>query len=140
MSEMPARKGTQSIERAALILREIATRGVAGGGLWDLADRCELDRGTTHRILGALVRKRLIEQRASDRRYFLGPLVFELSVTRFFVHKRRNRDPYRSAAAAAFSGRRGCDSRGSAARGGGRYRRSQCKAPGTARTGPVSAD
>lgn len=81
MSEMPARKGTQSIERAALVLREIATRGVAGGGLWDLADRCELDRGTTHRILGALVRERLIEQRASDRRYFLGPLVFELSVT-----------------------------------------------------------
>ena len=81
MSEMPARKGTQSIERAALILREIGTRGVAGGGLWDLADRCELDRGTTHRILGALVRERLIEQRASDRRYFLGPLVFELSVT-----------------------------------------------------------
>ena len=84
MKANSGRTGSQSIERAALVLREVATRGAAGWGLWDLADRCGLDRGTTHRILAALVRERLVAQRASDRRYFLGPLVFELSVTQIW--------------------------------------------------------
>src|SRR5690606_17168326 len=35
----------------------------------------------THRILTCLVRERVIHQRKSDRHYFLGPVIFELSVT-----------------------------------------------------------
>ncbi len=76
----PARSGTQSIERAVTLLRVIAERGRFGWGLWDLAARCGLNRATTHRILGCLLRERLVSQRAVDRHYLPGPLVFELSL------------------------------------------------------------
>ena len=77
----PVRRGTQSIERAVLILREIATHGRFGWGLWDIAERCGLDRGTTHRILACLVREGLLQQRSQDRRYLPGPLLFELGLS-----------------------------------------------------------
>lgn len=74
------RTGTQSIERAILLLREIATHGKFGWGLWEIAERCGLDRGTTHRILACLVRERLLLQRRSNRHYVPGPLIFELGL------------------------------------------------------------
>ena len=74
------RSGTQSIERAMLMMRELANRGRFGWGMWDLAARCGLSRATTHRILACLVRERLVQQRGSDRHYLPGPLVFELSL------------------------------------------------------------
>lgn len=73
-----ARRGTQSIERAVRILREVAMRGGAGWELQELAARCEINRPTVHRILRCLVEERLVEQRISDKRYLLGPLNFEL--------------------------------------------------------------
>jgi len=75
------RRGTQSIERAVTILREIATRNRFGWGLWDIAERCELDRSTTHRILACLVQEGLLQQREEDRHYLPGPLLFELGVS-----------------------------------------------------------
>ena len=72
------RTGTQSIERAVHILREVAMRGSAGWELQELAARCELNRPTVHRILRCLVEEGLVEQRATDKRYLLGPLNFEL--------------------------------------------------------------
>ncbi len=75
------RHGTQSIERALLLLRKIASRGRFGWGLTHLARHAGLDRGTTHRILSCLVRERVVQQRDSDRLYHLGPLVFELGLT-----------------------------------------------------------
>jgi DNA-binding IclR family transcriptional regulator len=75
-----ARSGTQSIERAALLLRELALRGNAGWNLRDLALHCELDRATVHRMLKCLITERLVLQRA-DRRYMLGPMVFELGAS-----------------------------------------------------------
>ena len=72
--------GTQSIDRAVLVLKNLAARGAVGWRLLDLAQHCALDRSTTHRILGGLVRARLAAQR-SDRRYVAGPLVFELGVS-----------------------------------------------------------
>lgn len=75
-----ARSGTQSIERAVLVLRELAARGKFGWGLWDLAARCKLSRATTHRILACLIRERMAHQRDSDRHYLPGPLIFELSL------------------------------------------------------------
>lgn len=72
-------RGAQAVARAALILREISSRGRFGWRASDLAIRCGLDRGTTHRILSALVRERLVHQRASDRHYLPGPLIFEMS-------------------------------------------------------------
>jgi len=74
------RPGTQSIDRATRVLRNLAARGTVGWRLLDLAEHCRLDRSTTHRILGGLVRARLAAQR-DDRRYVAGPLVFELGVS-----------------------------------------------------------
>jgi DNA-binding IclR family transcriptional regulator len=74
------RTGTQTIERSAALLREIAARGRFGWRLLDLAERCQLDRGTTHRILQGLVRERLVQQRSRDRHYLPGRLLFELSL------------------------------------------------------------
>ena len=76
-----SRSGTQSIERAVQVLRELAARGRHGWGLWDLAARCGLSRATTHRILACLVRERLAQQRPGDRHYLPGPLIFELSLS-----------------------------------------------------------
>ena len=75
------RHGTQTIERAVVVLKALAARGNFGWRLSDLAARCELDRGTTHRIVACFIRERLARQRASDRRYLPGPLLFELGVS-----------------------------------------------------------
>lgn len=74
------RSGTQSLERGAQLLKELAARGTVGWRLSDLAKRCELDKGTAHRIMAFFVRERLARQRAGDRRYVPGPLLFELSL------------------------------------------------------------
>ncbi|MGE3925823.1 MAG: IclR family transcriptional regulator [Lautropia sp.] len=65
-----------------LLLRRIAMRGPAGCGLTDLAQRSDLDKGTTHRILSALVRGRLVERDPVTRAYRLGAMLFELSLGR----------------------------------------------------------
>jgi DNA-binding IclR family transcriptional regulator len=77
----PVRHGTQSLERAVLILRKLAERGPLGWRLLDLSAHCGIERTTAHRILAGLVRQRLAEQRPGDRRYVPGPLLFELSLS-----------------------------------------------------------
>jgi DNA-binding IclR family transcriptional regulator len=72
--------GTQSLERSAVLLKELASRGSVGWRLSDLALRCGLDKGTAHRIMAFFVRERLARQRAGDRRYVPGPLLFELAL------------------------------------------------------------
>ena len=74
-------RGTQSIERAVALLKELSARGTFGWRLSDLAAHCNLDKGTAHRILNCLQRERLVQQRESDRHYLPGPLLFELSLT-----------------------------------------------------------
>ena len=69
MTESDDRKGTQSIERATTLLREIASRPKAGWQLADLAARSNLGRSTAHRMLACLVRQRMVTQRSSDRHY-----------------------------------------------------------------------
>jgi DNA-binding IclR family transcriptional regulator len=76
-----SRSGTQSIERAVRVLTEVTARSRFGWRPTDLAARCGLDRGTTHRILGRLVRERLVQQRAVDGHYLPGPLLFELALS-----------------------------------------------------------
>ena len=53
LAEIPdsARSGTRSVERAILILREVANRGHLGWQLSDLAARCGLSKTTAHRLL-----------------------------------------------------------------------------------------
>ncbi len=79
--QIQKRFGTQTIERTFRIIREVAAHYHFGARLTDIAQRCELDKSTTQRVLAALVRERVIEQRSSDRRYFPGPLLFELGLT-----------------------------------------------------------
>jgi DNA-binding IclR family transcriptional regulator len=75
------RSGTQSIERTVLLLKELAARGEFGWRLLDLSAQCGLDRGTTHRLLACLIRERLVQQDPDNRRYFPGPLLFELGLS-----------------------------------------------------------
>jgi len=75
------RSGTQSIERAVTLLREISARGDFGWQLSDLAARCQLGKSTAHRMLVCLVRERLVRQRPSDRHYMPGPMLFELGLS-----------------------------------------------------------
>lgn len=75
------RPGTQSVERAVLLLKELAAHREFGWRLLDLSVQCGLDRGTTHRILTCLVRERLAQQHPAHRRYIPGPLLFELGLS-----------------------------------------------------------
>ncbi|WP_326538572.1 IclR family transcriptional regulator [Pseudorhodoferax sp.] len=74
----PERAGTQSLARGIKLLRTIATRPDFGWRLSDLAAACGQDKATVHRMLGCMVDERLVVQRASDRHYLPGPLMFEL--------------------------------------------------------------
>jgi DNA-binding IclR family transcriptional regulator len=76
-----SRSGTQTVERAARLLRELALNGAFGWRASDLAEHCGLDRATTQRLLACLTRERLAQQRPSDRRYLPGPLLFELGLS-----------------------------------------------------------
>jgi DNA-binding IclR family transcriptional regulator len=77
--DMPT--GTQSLSRSIRLLRVLATRGEIGWRLSDLAAACELDKSTAHRMLAALLKERLVQQRTGDRRYLPGPLLYELGLS-----------------------------------------------------------
>jgi DNA-binding IclR family transcriptional regulator len=62
-------EGAQSIRRALLLLRILASAEAAGLGLTEIARAAGLTRPTTHRLLGVLVSEGLIEQRPRTRRY-----------------------------------------------------------------------
>jgi DNA-binding IclR family transcriptional regulator len=79
--ETLARSGTQTIERAVGLLRYIATHHHTGCRLSTLAADCGLCKSTAHRILACLIREGLVLQRPSDRRYVLGPMLFELGLS-----------------------------------------------------------
>jgi DNA-binding IclR family transcriptional regulator len=73
--------GTQSIERALTLMREIAAHNRTGSRLLDLAHRTGLQRPTVHRMLKCLTLEDMVQQDADTHRYFLGPMVFELGLT-----------------------------------------------------------
>jgi DNA-binding IclR family transcriptional regulator len=78
--------GTQLLHRAATLLRLIAGSRQPGMRLKDLADRAELKRSTTHRILQGLIAEGLLTQHKSTHRYALGVLAYEIGLaasTRF---------------------------------------------------------
>jgi len=74
------RPGTRSLSRAIKLMRMVASRPQFGWRLSDLAAACELDRATVHRMLGCMIEERMVAQRASDRHYLPGPLMFELGL------------------------------------------------------------
>jgi DNA-binding IclR family transcriptional regulator len=73
--------GTQSIERALTLMREIAAHNRTGSRLLDLASRTGLQRPTVHRMLKCLTMEDMVQQDPDTHRYFLGPMVFELGLT-----------------------------------------------------------
>jgi DNA-binding IclR family transcriptional regulator len=73
--------GTQSIERALILMREIAAHNRTGTRLLDLASRTGLQRPTVHRMLKCLTLENMVQQDPESHRYFLGPMVFELGLT-----------------------------------------------------------
>lgn len=90
------RSGTQTIERAVALLREICLSGHSGGQLSELAARSGLRKSTAHRILTCLARERLVRQCPDNRHYLAGPMLFELGVSASperaeFQHTMRNR-------------------------------------------------
>ena len=74
------RTGTQSLGRGIKLMRVIASRPEFGWRLSDLAAACTQDKATVHRMLTCMVEERLVEQRASDRHYLPGPLMYELGL------------------------------------------------------------
>ena len=72
--------GTQSIRRAILLLRAIATRGPTGSRLLDLAKDSKLPGPTVHRILKCLMAENIVMQDPGTRGYLLGHLMFELGL------------------------------------------------------------
>jgi DNA-binding IclR family transcriptional regulator len=73
--------GTQSIQRAAAILRLLTSHHRTGLRLVDLYRKAGLERTTAHRILQGLIAERLVAQDKQTRRYFLGPFVHEMGLT-----------------------------------------------------------
>jgi DNA-binding IclR family transcriptional regulator len=73
--------GTQSIERALLLMREIAAHNRTGSRLLDLASRTGLQRPTVHRMLKCLTFENMVQQDPDTHRYYLGQMVFELGLT-----------------------------------------------------------
>ena len=74
------RAGTQSIQRAALLVRLIASRSGPGSRLADVVQHSQLERSTVRRMLKCLIEEGFVRQDADTRRYALGPLVFELGL------------------------------------------------------------
>ncbi len=75
-----SRGGTQSIERAAQVMRVIASRNSTGLRLVDISRFAKLERPTAHRILKCLIAEGMVKQDPETRRYSLGHLIFELGL------------------------------------------------------------
>ncbi len=74
-------RGTQTVSRAVTLMKAVAARPQQGWRLVDLAAHCGYDKSSAHRMLAGLVQARLIAQRASDRHYLPGALLFELGLS-----------------------------------------------------------
>ncbi|MHA7599890.1 IclR family transcriptional regulator [Alicycliphilus sp. T452] len=72
MSSSPSTSGTQSIDRAAAMLRRIAARHEHGVALRELVEGMGLDRTTAWRIASSLERQGLVARDARTRLYHLG--------------------------------------------------------------------
>jgi DNA-binding IclR family transcriptional regulator len=73
-----ARTGTQSVERAFALIKEIGAASANGVRVAALAGKMGLNRTTVYRLLKCLVAQCALRQDARAKRYFLGPLMLEL--------------------------------------------------------------
>lgn len=72
--------GTQSIDRAILLLKHVATHSSAGLTLAQAVRESGLAPPTAHRILTSLAAHGLVMQRPPKKAYFLGRLAYELGL------------------------------------------------------------
>ncbi|MDM0053566.1 IclR family transcriptional regulator [Variovorax sp. J22R115] len=72
--------GSQVVQRVALLMRLVAASQRSGLRLADLYRTAQLERPTAHRLLQALVAERLLRQDGQNRRYFLGPAMYEMGL------------------------------------------------------------
>ena len=84
-----ALSGTQSIQRAILILKEISAYGRNGMRLVDIANTMHLERPTIHRIMRGLMSQGMAVQDAKTKTYRLGPAVYELGLAAVHYHNLR---------------------------------------------------
>lgn len=69
----------QSVERAAAILRAVASAGLDGARLKDIAAGTELLPSTTHRLCKSMLQQGWLVQPPGQRRYFLGTTQLSLA-------------------------------------------------------------
>ena len=72
--------GTQSIDRAILLLKNVAAHNSAGLTLAQAARESGLKVPTVHRILASLCEHGLTVQKSPGKEYFLGQLAYELGL------------------------------------------------------------
>lgn len=72
--------GTQTLSRAVQLLKLITAHNRLGLRLVDMYRRTGLERSTVHRMLQGLVAERLVRQDAESKRYYLGPLLYEMGL------------------------------------------------------------
>jgi len=72
--------GTQSIQRAAQLLKLLTAQNRKGMRLVELYRKAKLERPTAHRILQGLIAERLVRQDQTTKRYFLGPMIYEMGL------------------------------------------------------------
>ena len=77
----PNGNGTQAIRRAAAILRRIVQADSQGVGLSAIIESVKLPRSTAHRILKCLVEEGFVRHDQEKRRYLIGRLTHELSLS-----------------------------------------------------------
>jgi DNA-binding IclR family transcriptional regulator len=80
VSAEPAVSGTQTIQRAAQLLRLLTANNRTGMRLADLHRSAALERSTTHRILQGLIAEHLVVQHPVTKRYFLGNALYEMGL------------------------------------------------------------
>lgn len=71
--------GTQTIQRASMLVRLVASRSRTGIRLADVVQHSGLQRPTAHRILKCLIEEGFLMQDEAHH-YRLGPLIFELGL------------------------------------------------------------
>ena len=75
-----SRTGTQSIERVVAMLRVVASRGRRGMRIAEVASTSALPMSTCFRMLQRLEMEGLVTRDPLTRKYFLGPLLYELGL------------------------------------------------------------
>ncbi|WP_020202281.1 MULTISPECIES: IclR family transcriptional regulator [Cupriavidus] len=75
-----AAAGTQTLHRAVALLRLITANNRGGIRLVDLYRRVGIERPTAHRILQGMIAEQLIRQDETTKRYYLGPLLYEMGL------------------------------------------------------------